>query len=79
MTAAELETSIQLMVPVCLDRTRGLYNVDVLWVKILDVMPEAQSARLMRVLLATANEGSWRRLWSQAINAGRVITRALRS
>lgn len=79
VTAAELETSIQLMVPVCLDRTRGLYNVDVLWVKIFDVMPEAQSARLMRVLLATANEGSWRRLWSQAINAGRVITRALRS
>ncbi len=32
-----------------LDGTRGLYNIDVLWAKILDVMLEAQSARLVRV------------------------------
>jgi hypothetical protein len=67
------------MVPICLDATRGLYNVDVLWAKILDVMPEAKRARLVRVLLATADEANWRRLWSQAVNAGWVITRALKA
>ena len=35
-------------------------------------MPEAQSARLLRVLLAAGSEGRWRRLWTQAVNAGRV-------
>jgi predicted GTPase len=79
VTAEELAMPLQMLVPICLDRTRGLYNVDVLWAKILDAMPEAQSARLLRVLVAKATEASWRRLWSQAVNAGRVITRALRS
>jgi predicted GTPase len=79
VTAEELATPLQMVVPVCLDRTRGLYNVDVLWAKILDAMPEAQSARLLRVLVAKATEASWRTVWSQAVNAGRVITRALRS
>jgi hypothetical protein len=62
---------------VCLDPGRGVYNVDTLWAKILDVMPEAQSARLLRVLLAASSEGRWRRLWSQAVNAGRVMTHVL--
>ena len=79
VVAAELGAPVQSAVPVCLDEKRGLYNVDVLWAKILDVMPEAQTARLVRVLLAAGNEASWRRLWSQAVGAGRVITRALKS
>lgn len=68
---------IESAVPVCLDPGRGVYNVDTLWAKILDVMPEAQSARLLRVLLAAGSEGRWRRLWSQAVNAGRVMTHVL--
>jgi hypothetical protein len=79
VVAAELGAPVQSIVPVCLEEKRGLYNVDVLWAKILDVMPDAQTARLVRVLLAAGNEASWRRLWSQAVGAGRVITRALRS
>jgi predicted GTPase len=79
VVAAELGAAVQSVVPVCLEEKRGLYNVDVLWAKMLDVMPEAQTARLVRVLLAAGNEASWRRLWSQAVGAGRVITRALRS
>jgi len=70
---------LQSAVPVCLDRAHGIYNVDTLWAKILDVMPEAQSARLLRVLLAAGTEGRWRRLWSQAVNAGRVVGQVLKS
>lgn len=76
--AAELDCPIQTLVPVCLDASRGLYNVDVVWARILDVMPEAQAARLLRVLEAAGNEARWRRLWSQAVNAGRVITHTLK-
>lgn len=79
VVAAELGAPIQTLVPVCLDETRGLYNVDVVWARILDVVPEAQAARLVRVLAAAGNEASWRRVWTQAVNAGRVITRALTS
>jgi predicted GTPase len=78
VVAAELSTPVQALVPVCLDRSRGLYNVDVVWARMLDVMPEAQSGRLLRVLDAAGSEGSWRRLWTQAVNAGRVITHTLK-
>ncbi len=77
--AAELDAPIQSVMPVCLDRNRGLYNVDIVWAKMLDVMPEAQSARLVRVLTEAGGALSWRRVWTQAANAGRVITRALKS
>jgi len=77
--AEDVGIPIEATVPVCLDPVRGVYNVDTLWAKILDVMPEAQSARLLRVLLAAGSEGRWRRLWSQAVNAGRVVTHVLKS
>ncbi|MES0403315.1 MAG: GTPase domain-containing protein [Hyphomicrobium sp.] len=79
VVGAELGTPVQSVVPVCLDEKRGHYNVDVVWAKTLDVMPEAQGARLVRVLAAAGSQASWRRLWSQAVNAGRVIARTLTS
>ena len=78
VVAAELGAPVQSVVPVCLDDTRGHYNVDILWAKVLDVMSEAQGARLVRVLAAAGDQARWRRLWSQAVNAGRVIARTLR-
>jgi predicted GTPase len=77
--AGELSVPVEDAVPVCLGTARGTYNVDTLWAKILDVMPEAQSARLLRVLLAAGSEGRWRRLWWQAVNAGRVVGQVLKS
>jgi uncharacterized protein len=77
--AGEVGIPVEDAVPVCLDPARGAYNVDTLWAKILDVMPEAQSARLLRVLIAAGSEGRWRRLWSQAVNAGRVVGHVLKS
>ncbi len=79
VVAAELGAPVQSVVPVCLDEKRGRYNVDILWAKILDVMPAAQGARLVRVLAAAGNEASWLRLWPQAVNAGRVIALTLKS
>ncbi|MEE9546005.1 MAG: GTPase domain-containing protein, partial [Hyphomicrobium sp.] len=79
VVGAELGAPVQSVVPVCLDEKRGHYNVDVVWAKTLDVMPEAQGARLVRVLAAAGSQTSWRRVWSQAVNAGRVIARTLTS
>ena len=79
VVAAEIGAPVQSVVPVCLDENLGYYNIDILWAKVLDVMPEVQGARLVRVLAAAGDEASWLRLWSQAINAGRVIARTLTS
>jgi hypothetical protein len=79
VVGAELGAPVQSVVPVCLDEKRGHYNVDVVWAKTLDVMPEAQGARLIRVLAAAGSQTSWLRVWSQAVNAGRVIARNLTS
>lgn len=72
--ASDLRLPIQSVVPVCLDQMRGIYNVDVLWARMLDVLPEAQRARLTGVVMVPGDEGYWKRLWTQATVTGRVLT-----
>jgi len=55
------------------------YNVDAVWAKIIELMPETQRARLLRVLADIRSASAWGTLWSQAASAGRVIRGALRS
>jgi hypothetical protein len=54
---------------------RGVYNIDILWARMLDVLPEGQRTRLGRALVVEGDEGYWKRLWSQASVTGRVMTR----
>lgn len=61
------------IVPVRVDIALAPYNVDVLWAKIIELVPDAQRARLLRTLSDINNAPSWAALWSQAANAGRVI------
>ena len=49
------------------------YNIDALWVKIIELMSEAQRARLLRTLKDLQSAANWGAIWSQAVNAGRVI------
>ena len=49
------------------------YNIDALWAKIIELMPEAQRARLLRTLEDIKSASAWGAIWSQAVNAGRVI------
>jgi uncharacterized protein len=55
------------------DTSCPTYNVDVLWAKIIELMPQAQNARLLRTLGDAKGASRWGAIWSQAVNAGRVI------
>jgi hypothetical protein len=61
------------IVPVRVDIAVAPYNIDALWAKIIELVPEAQRARLLRTLADIRNASAWTTLWSQAANAGRVI------
>ena len=38
------------IIPACLDPKIGAYNVDAIWAEIMEQMPEAQRAQLVRTL-----------------------------
>ncbi|HET7155071.1 MAG TPA: GTPase [Hyphomicrobiaceae bacterium] len=61
------------IVPVRVDIAVAPYNIDALWAKIIELVPEAQRARLLRTLSDIKSASSWATIWSQAANAGRVI------
>ena len=61
------------IVPVRVDIAVAPYNIDALWAKIIELMPEAQRARLLRTLGDIKSASAWGAIWSQAVNAGRVI------
>jgi predicted GTPase len=69
----ELGFAAEETVPVRVDIAVAPYNVDAVWAKIIELMPEAQRARLLRTLSDINSASSWSAIWSQAANAGRVI------
>jgi uncharacterized protein len=71
--ASELGFALSETLPVRVDVALAPYNVDALWAKIIELVPEAQRARLLRTLSDMTNASSWSTVWSQAANAGRVI------
>jgi uncharacterized protein len=73
VVAGDLSVPVGDVVPVCLEPTVGLYNVDMLIDRMVALAPEARQTRLVRLLRLGRNKGQWRRLWSQAANAGRVV------
>jgi hypothetical protein len=69
----ELGFAADEIIPVRVDIAVAAYNIDALWAKIIEQVPEAQRARLLRTLADIRNAPAWASLWSQAANAGRVI------
>ena len=67
------------VVPVRADIAVAAYNIDTLWAKIIELMPQAQRARLLRILTDVKSESGWSAVWSQAVNAGRVLRSTLTS
>jgi predicted GTPase len=67
------------VVPACLDAKAGIYNVDAIWAEITELMPEAQRAQLVRTLQDIDRGFDWRRLRTQALNAGRILAKAVLS
>jgi len=64
-------------VPACLDRGVGLYNVDAIWAAITEKIPEAQRAQLVRTLQDIDKSFDWRKLRTQALNAGRILAKTV--
>jgi predicted GTPase len=73
---SELGFALEDLVPCCLDEAVGRYNIDAVWAKVLATLPEAERAHLVRRLSEARDAWDWGRLWTQAVNAGRVIARA---
>ena len=67
------------IVPVCLNPDIGVYNADAIWAEIIELIPEAQRAQLVRTLQDLTRGIDWRRLRGQALNAGRILARAIRT
>jgi predicted GTPase len=61
------------IVPVRADIAVAPYNIDTLWARIIELMPEAHRVRLLRTLKDIATASGWATIWSQAANAGRVL------
>lgn len=57
---------------------QAAYNIDTLWAEIMRVLPEALGAQLVRCLHDLRDQWSWSRLWTQAVNAGRVLAGSLK-
>jgi predicted GTPase len=74
---AELGFARGEVVPVRADIAVAPYNIDALWAKVIELMPEAQRARLLRVLTDVRSASGWATIWSQAVNAGRVLKSTL--
>jgi predicted GTPase len=55
------------------------YNVELLWQRIAEALPEAMRAQLLRCLNDLRDSWSWKDVWSQASGAGRAIAGAWRS
>jgi predicted GTPase len=64
------------IVPVCLEAA-SRYNIDTLWAKIAELLPEAQRAQLVRTLRDAGTAWDWKRIWMQAKSGGRVLARAM--
>jgi predicted GTPase len=71
--SGELGFAVGDVVPVRADISAASYNVDAVWARIVALVPEAERARLVRVLADVRSASGWGSLWSQAVNAGRVL------
>jgi predicted GTPase len=78
-TGGELGFAVDDIVPVRADPAAEPYNVDALWAKLIELVPEAQRARLLRTLADVKSAAGWTTVWSQAVSAGRVIKGTLLS
>ncbi len=65
------------IVPACLDPDIGVYNADAIWAEIMDQIPDAQRAQLVRTLQDMDRGLDWRKIRGQALNAGRILARAV--
>jgi hypothetical protein len=76
--ATDLGFSSKEAVAVSLREGSAPFNVEALWRRIAEALPEALRARLLRCLREIGRSWRWSKVWSQAGGAGRVLVSALR-
>jgi len=74
---ADLDFPQEAIVPACLEPSIGIYNADAVWAEIMTQIPDAQRAQLVRTLQDIDRGVDWRKLRDQALNAGRILARAV--
>jgi predicted GTPase len=77
-TAGDLGFSPEETVAVSLLDPAQPYNVDALWTRIAEALPEAMRAQLLRCLHDLRDQWSWKDVIAQTGGAGRAIYRALK-
>lgn len=73
--AEELGVELDYVIPVSVASIGDSYNIETLWSVIFELLPEAQSVRLLRCLREAGDGRSWTQLASQLRAAGRAISR----
>ena len=71
----ELNFAVGDIIPVSLKAGASL-NIDFVRQRIFELLPEANSARLLRLVEAAEPKLKWGRVWSQVVNAGRALRRS---
>ncbi|MDX2289198.1 MAG: GTPase domain-containing protein [Hyphomicrobiaceae bacterium] len=74
--ADDLGVRLADILPVCLAPGR-VSDVDIVWAKLVEVLPEAKGAQLLRVVADARPGFDWRRVMGQAVAAGRLAAGAL--
>ena len=75
--SADLDVSSGDIVAVCLNPDTPAYNIDELWHRIAGSLSDAKKAQLLRQIQDLKSDRTWSRLWSQTVNAGRVLGQTL--
>jgi hypothetical protein len=76
--AADLGFAAEEAVPVSLTADKP-YNVETVWERIADALPEAMRAQLLRLLHDLRGRWRWSSVWSEASKAGRAIAGSFRN
>ena len=75
--STDLGVSAEDIIPVVTAERLDAYNIDAVWAQIHDALPQAQSALLVRCLRGADRGFSWRELWTQTRNSGRVLAKTM--
>ena len=71
--AGDLGVPLSHVVPVCLAAGAVPVNIDLVWARVMEELPAAKSAQLLRLIEDAAPKLDWKRLAGQAAGAGRLI------
>lgn len=73
VVAGDLGVPLSHVVPVSLAPGAAPVNIDLVWARVMEELPAAKSAQLLRLIEDAAPKLDWKRLAGQAAGAGRLV------